>query len=92
MTNKEAIKCLECDFYNMECCTEEECKCDEAITMAIEALEKMDKLNKLMEALAETNFICELHKHSNPWCDWNCEINKQDKIDCIERWLDWSEE
>ena len=42
MTNEEAIKCLECDFYNMECCTEEECKCDEAITMAIEALEKTE--------------------------------------------------
>lgn len=51
MTNKEAIECLKCNFYNMESCDKEECNEHEAITMAIEALEDIEKLSKSKEWL-----------------------------------------
>lgn len=40
MTRKEAIEFLRCNSYNMESCDKKECNKQEALTMAIEALEK----------------------------------------------------
>lgn len=70
MKIEEAIKCLECDFYNMECCAEEECKCDEAITMAIEALNKTS--DKLCSRCQHIN-ICAIFDNFNiDYCsDWS---------------------
>lgn len=39
MTYREAIECLGCDFYSMECCTADECRIDEALKMAIKSIE-----------------------------------------------------
>ena len=77
MTNEEAIKCLECDFYNMECCAEKECKCNEAITMAIEALEKME----------QKCGNCVHHNNYTYWCDERV-IGTDNDMYCT----DWSDE